>query len=363
MASITRDDSDPQTSDQTPEQSVASNPASSLSSSLRSLPNIYRWLAGLVLIAIVLVLCLAVWGSAMEFPSKVDQLQSDGSVKAVEINRLISSEIKSGTTWLVKNWGGMFDGIDLFITYAMVSLEDGLRWLPWPAVFVALGLLSLLISGWRLALLSFASLAFIGVMNRWDSAVETIAIIIFSVVFSIVFALPLGVLASKSDRFDGIMRPILDGMQTMPSYVYLVPGILFFGLGYTPAVIATVIYAVPPTIRLTNLGIRQVSIETVEAARSFGASPVQLLAKVQVPMALPTIMAGINQTTMMALAMVVIASLVGASGLGEDVFRALQRQDPGNSVIAGMSIVLIAIVIDRLTQAAARSQQQALETG
>ena len=363
MASITRDNTDSPTSDQKPEQSVASNPASSLSSSLRSLPNIYRWLAGLVFIAIVLVVCLAVWGSAMEFPSKVDQLQSDGSVKAVEINRLISSQIKSGTTWLVLNWGGMFDGIDLFITYAMVGLEDGLRWLPWPAVFVALGLLSFLISGWRLALLSIASLAFIGAMNRWDSAVETIAIIIFSVIFSIVFALPLGILASKSDRFDGIMRPLLDGMQTMPSYVYLVPGILFFGLGYTPAVIATVIYAVPPTIRLTNLGIRQVSIETVEAARSFGASPVQLLAKVQVPMALPTIMAGINQTTMMALAMVVIASLVGASGLGEDVFRALQRQDPGNSVIAGMSIVLIAIIIDRLTQAAARSQQQSLETG
>ncbi|CAI8031187.1 Glycine betaine/choline transport system permease protein OusW [Geodia barretti] len=215
--------------------------------------------------------------------------------------------------------------------------------------------------GWPCSL--WESLVFIGLMNRWDSSVETIAIILFSVVISVVIALPLGILGARSDRANTMMRPILDGMQTMPSYVYLVPGILFFGLGYTPAVIATVIYAVPPAIRLTNLGIRQVSPATVEAARSFGASPTQILAKVQVPMALPTIMAGINQTTMLALSMVVIASLVGASGLGEDVFRALQRQDPGNSVIAGMSIVLIAIVFDRLTQAAARSRQEALEEG
>ena len=251
----------------------------------------------------------------------------------------------------------MFDGIDYFITFCMVRLEDGLKWIPWPAFFIAIGVLGLAMGGRGLALLVLMSFIFIGLMNRWDSAVETIAIVIFAVILSMVISLPLGVVGARSDRLDRAMRPLLDGMQTMPSYVYLVPGILFFGLGYTPAVIATVIYAVPPAIRLTNLGIRQVSPETVEAARSFGASPIQLLFKVQVPMALPTIMAGINQTTMLALSMVVIASLVGASGLGEDVFRALQRQDPGNSVIAGLSIVLIAIVIDRLTQATARRQQ------
>ena len=368
MASLTQDNSNPQSADTqstTPatapgvERAGASSP--SLLSNLRSLPVILRWVAGLVAIGIVLVVSLVLWGPGMEFPSSIAQPQSDGTVKDMQISRLISNDIRSFTTWLVKNWGGMFDGVDLFITYTMVGLEDSLRWLPWPAVFVGMALLAYALSGWRLSVLALASLSFIGVMNRWDSAVETIAIIIFSVALSVIFALPLGILGAKSDRFDGIMRPILDGMQTMPSYVYLVPGILFFGLGYTPAVIATVIYAVPPTIRLTNLGIRQVSSETVEAARSFGASPVQLLAKVQMPMAMPTIMAGINQTTMMALAMVVIASLVGASGLGEDVFRALQQQDPGNSVIAGMSIVLIAIVIDRLTQATARSRQESLE--
>ena len=357
MATITSDQPDPQTSSSqtdteiTPQQQPIYR---------RSLPVIYRWAIGFAATLIVLIVCVLVWEPNMDFPSEVSQQQDDGSTKQVEIGRLIASEIKTATTWLVRNWGGMFDGIDYLITYAMVWIEDGLRWIPWPATFVAVGALSLILGTWRLSLFSLVSLVFIGVMNRWDSAVETIAIILFSVSVSILIALPLGIIGAKSNRFDAFMRPVLDGMQTMPSYVYLVPGILFFGLGYTPAVIATVIYAVPPAIRLTNLGIRQVSAETVEAARSFGTSPAQLLTKVQMPMAMPTIMAGINQTTMLALSMVVIASLVGASGLGEDVFRALQQQDPGNSVIAGMSIVLIAIVIDRLTQAAARRRQEIL---
>ena len=322
-----------------------------------------RWAAFLLAVLGTLAICLIAWGPNMSFPSEVQALQDDGAYEPTQINQIISARVKIWTNWLVRNWGGMFDGIDVFITFCMVWLEDTLKWIPWPVLFVATSALALVIGGWRLALLVLLSFIFIGLMNRWESAVETIAIVVFSVIASMLIALPLGVLGARSDRLNGIMRPILDGMQTMPSYVYLVPGILFFGLGYTPAVIATVIYAVPPAIRLTNLGIRQVSEATVEAARSFGASPTQILAKVQVPMALPTIMAGINQTTMLALSMVVIASLVGASGLGEDVFRALQRQDPGNSVIAGMSIVLIAIVIDRLTQTAARSREETMSEG
>ena len=323
---------------------------------------ILRWIAAVAVFLVALIICLIAWGPNMDFPSEVSR-ESDGVSKSTEISRVISDEIKKGTTWLVRNWGSMFDGIDKAITLTMVHLEDALRWVPWPATFLAVTAMAGILAGWRLALFALFSLAFIGLMNRWDSSVETIAIILFSVAISVVIALPLGILGARSDRANALMRPLLDGMQTMPSYVYLVPGILFFGLGYTPAVIATVIYAVPPAIRLTNLGIRQVSSATVEAARSFGASPTQILTKVQMPMALPTIMAGINQTTMLALSMVVIASLVGASGLGEDVFRALQRQDPGNSVIAGLSIVLIAIVFDRLTQAAARSRQEALSEG
>ena len=360
MASITRDESSAANPE---EQSVDTSSAQANAlpiSGLSSLPAIYKWGASLALMAVLLAVCLIVWGPAMDFPSTISQVQADGTTKDVQISKVISSEIKGGTTWLVRNWGGMFDGVDFAITYAMVGLEDGLRWIPWPVAMLAIAAVAWAMGGWRLSLFSAIGMAFIGIMNRWDSAVETVAIIIFSVVVSVVVAIPLGVLGSRSNRFDASIRPILDGMQTMPSYVYLVPGILFFGLGYTPAVIATVIYAVPPAIRLTNLGIRQVSAETVEAAKSFGASPLQLLTKVQIPMALPTIMAGINQTTMLALSMVVIASLVGASGLGEDVFRALQQQDPGNSVIAGTSIVLIAIIIDRITQSVARSRQESM---
>ena len=326
-------------------------------------PSALRWIAVAGVFLVVLIVCLIAFGPNMDFPSEISLETAEGVSEPTEISRIISDAVKEGTTWLVRNWGSMFDGIDKAITLTMVNLEDGLRWIPWPATFLAVAAMAAVMAGWRLALFALGSLVFIGLMNRWDSSVETIAIILFSVVVSVVIALPLGILGARSNRADAAMRPVLDGMQTMPSYVYLVPGILFFGLGYTPAVIATVIYAVPPAIRLTNLGIRQVNAATVEAARSFGASPTQILTKVQVPMALPTIMAGINQTTMLALSMVVIASLVGASGLGEDVFRALQRQDPGNSVIAGLSIVLIAIVFDRLTQAAARSRQEALQEG
>ena len=365
MASITRESGGSTEGDleQTSDSGSSAKEAFSFTRSLRSASPMIRLLASLGFLAVALLICLAFWGPGMDFPSSIAQQQSDGTYKDVQISRVISADIKRGTTWLVRNWGGMFDGIDFSITYAMVGLEDGLRWIPWPVAILAIAGVAWVMAGWKLALFSVIGLAFIGFMNRWDSAVETLAIIIFSVAVSVMMALPLGVLGSRSNRFDSAIRPVLDGMQTMPSYVYLVPGILFFGLGYTPAVIATVIYAVPPAIRLTNLGIRQVSAETVEAARSFGASPLQLLLKVQMPMALPTIMAGINQTTMLALSMVVIASLVGASGLGEDVFRALQQQDPGNSVIAGTSIVLIAIIIDRITQAVAKSRQESMGAG
>lgn len=302
-------------------------------------------LVGAITVVLLAVVCLAVWDpdgtgrKAMDFPA--------------DIGDPIASGIKDGTKWLIREWGGMFDGVDYGITKLTVWLEDILLWIPWPSLVLLIGVITWLLAGWRISLFSISSLMLIGFLGLWESSLETLALITISVVLSVVAALPLGVWGARNDRVDSIMRPILDGMQTMPSYVYLVPGILFFGLGHTPAVIATVIYAVPPAIRLTNLGIRQVSPELVDAARAFGSTPFQLLMKVQIPIARPTIMAGINQTTMLALSMVVIASLVGASGLGEDVFRALQQQDPGNSAIAGFSIVLIAIVIDRVTQSAA----------
>ena len=197
-------------------------------------------------------------------------------------------------------------------------------------------------------------------MGLWENTIDTVALMVVSVVIAVAAGLPLGVVASRSQLADNIMRPILDAMQTMPSFVYLLPGILFFGLGSPAGIFATLIYAIPPVIRLTNLGIRQVSEETVEAARSFGASPWQVLTTVQIPMALPTIMAGINQTTMMALAMVTIASMVAAGGLGDNVLRALQKNQVGEGLISGLAIVFLAIIIDRLTQSVANKRQEAM---
>jgi len=229
-------------------------------------------------------------------------------------------------------------------------------------MITAIGLLAWRLAGWRVSLFSVAAMLAIGFVGFWSSAMETLALVTTSVVLAVAIGVPLGVLGARSALADALMRPALDTMQTMPSFVYLVPAIMFFSLGNVPAVMATIIYAVPPAIRLTSLGIRQVSPETLEAARSFGATPTQLLIRVQLPMALPTIMAGINQTTMMALAMVVVGALVGAGGLGEDVLRALGRLEPGKALLAGMAIVLMAIIIDRLTQALAKGQQQALES-
>ena len=315
----------------------------------RSVSKALKSAVGISAVILLAAICLALWDP--------DGIGRQGMEFPINIGTPIGDGIKNGTRWLIREWGGMFDGVDYSVTIVSVWLEDILLWIPWPSLVLLVGVVGWLVAGWKISLFSVSSLMAIGFLGRWESSLETLALIIFSVALSVIIALPLGVLAARKNGVDSIMRPILDGMQTMPSYVYLVPGIMFFGLGHTPAVIATVIYAVPPAIRLTNLGIRQVSPEMVEAARSFGATPTQLLVKVQIPIALPTIMAGINQTTMLALSMVVIASLVGASGLGEDVFRALQQQDPGNSAIAGFSIVLIAIVIDRITQSAASRRQ------
>ena len=190
----------------------------------------------------------------------------------------------------------------------------------------------------------------IGIVNLWEPAMVTIAIMIVSVSIAVVVGIPLGILGSRSNTVDTLMRPVLDAMQTMPSFVYLVPGIMLFGLGNVAAILATVLYALPPCIRLTNLGIREVDPEVVEAARSFGSTPIQLLVKVQMPMAIPTIMAGINQTVMMALAMATIAAMVGAGGLGIEVLRSMGQLEEGQAFIAGAGIVVMAIIIDRVTQ-------------
>ena len=244
----------------------------------------------------------------------------------------------------------------------LLVLENFLLWLPWLTVVAASVLLAWRTVNGKIAIFCLVTLVAIGLVGYWESAMETVALIIVAVVLSIAIAVPIGIVAARSNMVDGLIRPVLDLMQTMPAYVYLVPGIMLFGIGNVPAIFATVIYAVPPAIRLTNLGIRQVTPQVVEAAQSFGTTRRQLLLKVQLPMAIPTIMAGVNQTIMMALAMVVVASLVGAGGLGEDVLRALNRFKPGEALLGGLAIVALAIIVDRITQAWAKERQEALST-
>ena len=320
------------------------------------------------MVVIVLLASLALWGTAMEFPTTVSsstvQTSGGGTVTLEKtVREVTGSAIDDAVGWITKEGDWLFDSLSTAVTYALVYIENVLKWVPWPAIVVGLALLSFAVGRWQLLAFTFFALLFVGFMDLWENTIDTIALMVVAVTISVLIGLPLGVLAARSQLADNLMRPILDGMQTMPSFVYLLPGILFFGLGKPAGIFATIIYAVPPVIRLTNLGIRQVPVETVEAARSFGASPLQILTKVQIPLALPTIMAGINQTTLMALAMVTIASMVAAGGLGDNVLRALQKNQPGNGAIAGLAIVFLAIIMDRLTQAVARKRQDALRVG
>ncbi|MDD2206309.1 MAG: ABC transporter permease subunit [Aminobacterium sp.] len=198
------------------------------------------------------------------------------------------------------------------------------------------------------------SILFIGIFGLWDLAIGTLAVVIAAVFISLLIGIPLGILMAETKGVEPVMRPILDAMQTMPSFVYLIPAMMFFGLGKVPAVLATLIYSLPPVIRLTNLGLRQVPKPAQEAAIAYGATKWQLLKEVRVPLAMPTIMAGVNQTTMMALSMVVVASMIGARGLGQEVLLSINRIDVGRGFEAGISIVIMAITIDRITQGFAK---------
>ena len=263
--------------------------------------------------------------------------------------------------WILVNTAGFFDSVGGILLKMLLTVERFLLWMPWPLVLILVAVTAWRTMGKLWHALVMAGLIFIvGAFGYWDFSMMTLAIVIASVVVSLIVGFPTGILMARSDRFRAVLRPILDGMQTMPSFVYLIPAMMLFGLGKVPAVFATVIYAVPPIIRLTDVGIRGVSETVVEAARSFGASDRQLLLDVQLPLAFPSIMVGVNQTTMMALAMVVIASMIGARGLGLEVLVAINRIEVGHGFTAGLSIVFLAIVIDRISNAFALKQQKHL---
>jgi glycine betaine/proline transport system permease protein len=260
--------------------------------------------------------------------------------------------------WLDTTFEGFFDFIHFISSQTINGIEAFLNFIPWWLFLIIIFLL-----GWRFkSLFSGVLYTFfiflVGTFGLWEVLMVTIAIVITSVVISLFIGIPLGIWMAFSKGFSVFMRPILDAMQTMPSFVYLIPAIFFFSLGNVSAVFATLIYALPPVIRLTELAIRNVDAEVIESAQSFGSSRWQMLRKVQLPQALPTIMAGVNQTTMMALAMVVIASMVGAGGLGKEVLISINRIDMALGFEAGISIVFLAIIIDRVTGGIADSFQK-----
>ena len=266
--------------------------------------------------------------------------------------------------WLQNNFEPLFDAITITIGVTIEGLEQALLFLPSWVMILLFTLLAWWVASRGVAIFSLIGLtlledvefALFGMeiafgMGLWEFTMQTLALVATATLLSLLIGIPVGIWAAKNDVVDAIVRPILDFMQTMPAFVYLIPAVVLFGLGEVPGVIATFIFATPPCVRLTNLGIRQVSAEAVEAAQSFGSTPRQLLFKVELPMALPTILAGVNQTVLLALSMVVIAALIGAGGLGDPVVEGIQQLRIGIGFEGGFAIVILAIFLDRVTQA------------
>ncbi|CFW98908.1 MetI-like domain [Syntrophomonas zehnderi OL-4] len=261
-----------------------------------------------------------------------------------------------GIEYLQIKWGGGFDSLSEFLKGFIISLQDLLIFIPPALMILILALLAWRFINKKAALFGIIGLYLIYNVGLWGATMQTLAMVISSVVLCIILGIPLGILAAKSDTAHQIITPILDFMQTLPAFVYLLPAVTFFGLGVVPAAIATLIFAMPPVIRLTDLGIKQVPEELVELGHSFGSTFHQMLFKIELPLARPTIMAGINQCIMLSLSMVVISAMIGAKGLGGEVWRAIQRMEIGNGFEAGLAIVVIAILLDRITQSFGKNE-------
>ena len=260
---------------------------------------------------------------------------------------------------IVTDYGDSLGALSDHFERWLAWFEKLLRTAPWWSVVLAVIVIAwLLTRRIGLSLLMGGLLRIISLLGLWDAGMQTLALMLMATFLSVVIGIPVGILMGRLDWVRAVLHPVLDIMQTMPSFVYLIPVVMLFGLGKTPALIATIIYAVAPLIRLTDLGIRLVDKEVLEASRAYGANAWQQLFGVQIPLALPNIMAGINQTTMMALAMVVIASMIGATGLGQEVLQGINRLEVGRGLMAGVSIVVLAILFDRITQGYGRRQRR-----
>ncbi len=271
--------------------------------------------------------------------------------------------LNSFKRWVVVNRNShpiflfFFEPLSAAIDFGLRRVEGFLLWLPWPVVVLAFFIAGERIAGLRLGLLTTLCLVPMGLFGLWDESLQTLALMVTAVLFTLLIGLPAGIWSARSDRVERVLRPVLDAMQTMPAFVYLIPVLLFFGVARVPSIIATVIYALPPAIRLTSLGIRSVPDEALEAAAAFGSTDRQILRKVQLPLALPTIRVGVNQTIMMALSIVVIAALIGAGGLGDVVLKSLRRLQVGAALEAGLAIVLLAVLLDRISDALSKTER------
>ena len=258
--------------------------------------------------------------------------------------------------WITDTFEWFFEPLKEIIAAFVGTLEAGFTALPALVMVAVLAAIAFFLAGWRVALFTGVGLLFVISLNLWDYTMETLALVLAATLISLILGVPIGILAAKSGRVEAFIRPVLDVAQTMPAFVYLVPIVVLMGLDESPALIATVIFAMPPAVRLTMLGIQQVPRETVEAAHAFGATPWQTLLKVELPLSLRSIMAGVNQVIMLSLSMVVIAALVGAGGLGEPVIIGLGQLDVGAAFVGGIGIVILAIMLDRVTRGMERGR-------
>jgi glycine betaine/proline transport system permease protein len=265
---------------------------------------------------------------------------------------------ESGVDWITDTFEGAFDLLSTVIDLIMGSLEFVLLAPPELPMVAILGAIAFFLASWRVALFTVLGLLFVISLNLWDAAMQTLALVLAATIVALAIGIPIGIIAAKSAGLEAALRPVLDVAQTMPAFVYLVPIVVLLGIGAGPAVIATVVFAMPPAVRLTMLGIQQVPKDTVEAAHAFGATPWQTLIKVELPLSLRTIMAGVNQVIMLSLSMVVIAGLAGAGGLGELVVTGLSQLNVGISFVGGVGIVVIAIMLDRVTRAMAERRDR-----
>lgn len=262
----------------------------------------------------------------------------------------LADYIDTGLHWLTVHLSFITRDLSDVAAVIINSISGGLQWFPPWVLIIVVGALGWWLASRKVAIWSMVGLLFLWDLRLWDVTIDTFTLVLISTLIAVAIGLPIGIAAALSRRTGKLVMPILDFMQTMPAFVYLIPAIPFFGLGVVSASVATVIFATPPCIRLTILGINQVPHDLIEAADSFGSTKMQKLFKVQLPMAVPTIMAGINQTIMLALSMVVIAAMIGAGGLGGEVWRAIQRLEPGKGFTAGIAIVILAMILDRMTQ-------------